>query len=480
MRIVDRSEKVDHSLGCRVKEALLTIDEVLAIETLVSEWTGKGATTMNGISTDSRLLRPGEWFCAIAGERFDGHEFVPKAMARGAAGAIVNQEWFRNHPEWADRALLIVEDTLQAYQEIARHYRNKTSIPVIGITGSSGKTTCKEMVYSVLSQRFAAHCNAKSFNNHIGLPATLLTLRPNHEILVAEVGTNHFGELRRLGQILNPTVVVLTNIGFAHLEAFGSLEGVLRAKLELLESLPANGTVVFNSDDPLLSAVRYPGQTHLRYGLYPPADVRATDLSCNDTACYQFSVDDRLYRLPIAGRHNVYNALAAIAVGQFFSLSFEEIQRGLQNFVAVEKRMQIEHLGGMMLVNETYNANPSSMAAALRTLADMTLAAGGRRIAVLGDMLELGSSAVKQHQNLAEQVVDAGVEILFLYGDYTRYTAESAHRYADLKVYHFAKKEDLADHLHEIIHANDIILFKGSRGMQMESVIESLKTRKSE
>ncbi|MBN1540877.1 UDP-N-acetylmuramoyl-tripeptide--D-alanyl-D-alanine ligase [candidate division KSB1 bacterium] len=464
-----------------MSETALKIGLILDLPQLRADWKGDPDVVVGSISTDSRSLRPGEWFCAIRGERFDGHRFVDRAFEQGAAGAIVERAWAARQPNnTGEKPLLIVDDTLVAYQEIARCYRELFTIPVIAITGSSGKTTCKEMIAAVLSQRFSVHRNCKSYNNHIGVPATLLGLSRQHEILVAEVGTNHFGELRRLGYLLQPNLAVVTNIGYAHLEAFGSLDGVLRAKLELFEALAIDGTAFYNCDDPHLATAEFHATGRSSFGLKACADVRGSNLECDELACYRFQVDGISFRLTTPGRYNVYNALAAIAVGRFFGLSDAEIQAGLLDFTAAEKRMEIERVGGALFLNATYNANPSSMATALETLQDFALPANGRRIAVLSDMLELGDYAVPEHRNLADRAVAAGVDLLFLFGELVRHTAKRAHEFPGLQVRHFDDKQELAQHLLRVLQPTDVVLVKGSRAMQMEAVIEFIQTRKSE
>ena len=430
------------------------------------------------MSTDSRTIRSGELFVALVGDQFDGHHFALNALEKGALAAVVNRDWYERNKERAQSYnFIVVEDSLKAYQEFARYYLSKFGLHKIALTGSSGKTTTKEAIYSVLSQKFNVLRNIKSYNNHVGVPATIFSLRPEHDVLLSEMGTNHFGELARLSYIVEPTVCVLTNIGFAHLEFFKSLDGVLKAKMEIFASAARDGTAIYNFDDPRLRKQTFPVAHKLSFGLTPGADVQATIINCDDQACYTFEVQKRRFKLRVPGRHNVANALAAVAVGKHFGLTLDEIAAGLATFSAVDQRMHVFDINGIRVLDDSYNSNPDSCRAAFSTVADMRLDSAARRIAVLGDMLELGDYSRAEHERLADEAAQYKFDALFLFGEETKWTAQRAQQIGLRHVAHFEDKDELHRQLLRFIRRGDIVLVKGSRGMKMETVIKALKSR---
>jgi UDP-N-acetylmuramoyl-tripeptide--D-alanyl-D-alanine ligase len=425
----------------------------------------------SAVCTDSRSVQKGDIFVALQGDRYDGHEFVETALREGATIALVNRQWHVEHPSVVP--VVVVTDTLLAYQEAARCHRLRHPIPVIAVTGSAGKTTSKEMMYKVLSRRYRVLRNKKSFNNHVGVPATLFELTPDHELLLTELGTNHFGELDRLSYLVEPVVAVIVNIGYAHLEFFGDLDGVRRAKFEIFNHCRPGAVAVYNNDDGWLCGQRYPVSGACGFGYERPADLTAEVMGCDDNGCYRFKVLQEVVQLKVPGRHNISNALAAAAVGMHYNLTPAEIRAGLEAFQAVDKRMQVRTLAGIRIMNDAYNANPGSCRAALDTLADVS--AHGRKIAVLGDMLELGPYEVTEHRRLADHVVAARLDALFLFGSRTRDTWQRAEELGMKAVFHFDDKSELARSLFSFLETDDVVLVKGSRGMQMENVITHLE-----
>ena len=455
---------------------LLTIKDILALDHLQPEWYGPPHQTFHGVSTDSRSCTSGDLFFAIRGERFDGHHFVDAVLDQGAGGAVVDREWAQN-TNLSNKPLFVVSNALEAYQDIARAHRMKFDIPVIALTGSSGKTTTKEMIFAVLSQRYKVHRSVKSFNNHIGVPATLFGLTGEHEILVAELGTNHFGELERLSSLVQPTVCLLLNIGYAHLEAFGDLHGVLQAKLEIFSGCQKGGVAVYSADDPMIDKRLIPLERKISFGTHADATVKGTVLGCDEQARYRFQVEDQTIQLQVPGRHNVDNALAAVAIGKQFSLSGAEIKRGLESFHPVGKRLHVERIGSLLVIDDSYNANPSSCSAALETFSDMKSAPAARRIAVLGDMLELGEVSAAEHAKLAFVVRQKPVDAVFCYGREMSHLAKKAAELGMKNVYYYMDKKDLASDLFAFCRAGDLLLIKGSRGMQMESILSMLEQK---
>ncbi len=458
---------------------LLTISDLAGLQSLNAKWNGSGnlpAKQLNGISTDSRKILPGELFWAIRGDRFDGHNFVQQAINGGAIAAVVSQEWFEvNKDAFPGQPLISVADTLDAYQLLARQYRLKFNIPVIAITGSAGKTTTKEFVASVLSQKFTVLKNVKSFNNHIGVPTTLFQLRSEHELLIAEVGTNHFGELDRLSYLAQPSICLFTNIGYAHLEFFKNLGGVTKAKMEVLNHLAVDGVVFYNGDDTILAKQTFAVEKAVSFGFGNQNNICGTELQCDLLGCYTFNLSGTMIKLAIPGRHNVRNALAAAAIGQHFYLTMDEIKDGLEAVQPVDKRMQVQKVNDVFILNDSYNGNPDSCRAALETAADTSVKKGGRRIAVFGDMLELGDYSREEHTKLADVIKAAGFDAVFLFGEETKFTAKRA---GDLDFQIVTQRQDmdlLIDDLKKYIRPNDLVLVKGSRSMRMERVIVGLQ-----
>ncbi len=442
------------------------------------EWFGDTALLdrpLMGVSTDSRTVKPDDLFVALAGERFDGHDFVAPLLTSGGRIAMVAKKWLEQHAaELAAPNLIVVADTLVAFQDAASAYRRTFAIPAVAVTGSVGKTTTKEAIFTVLSQKYRVLRNAKSFNNHIGVPLTLFELRDEHQILLTELGTNHFGELDRLSELVGPDMALITNIGHAHLEFFKDLSGVVRAKFEIFNHCKPDGLALYNADDPMLRSQVYPLARSFSFALNGPADLSAQIVGCDARARYTLRLMQHDVALPVSGRHNVYNALAAAAVGVQFDLSIDEIAAGLRALPAVEKRTDLLACAGVTLMNDTYNANPSSCAAALQTLTDLAVQGAGRRIAVLGDMLELGGYSVSEHRKLADLAASHSIDWLLLYGRETQATLERADELV-LPVRHFSEKSSLLDFLTGFIQPGDVVLFKGSRGMQMETLVEGVR-----
>jgi UDP-N-acetylmuramoyl-tripeptide--D-alanyl-D-alanine ligase len=451
----------------------LTLDKIM---TLFPCWTmgALAPDALTGVSTDTRSLRSGELFVALRGDVFDGHEFVSTAFSKGALAVLVDQRYIAQQT-YPPGAYIIVEDTLKAYQLMARFYRKKLAPTVVALTGSAGKTTCKEFIYAALSEKYSVHKSQKSFNNHVGVPATLLELTRQHEILVTELGTSHFGEISNLSFLVEPDICLLLNIGYAHLEFLNDLDGVAKAKMEIFDHAAADNIAIYNADDALLARQRYPSAQQMTFAIHNAADVRAENLTCDGDARYAFTVQGTYFQLAIPGRHNVYNALAAIAVGLQFSVPLERIAVAFERVTSVEHRMRVLHRQNMIIIDDAYNANPGSCAAALATLADFQTGEGGRRIAVLGDMLELGEYAKREHEKLAAAALQNDIDALFLYGDAAEATAQRAKQLPFTYVRHFKTQSDLAAELTGFVVPGDVILVKGSRGMHMENVLDTFK-----
>lgn len=441
---------------------------------------GVESTPVFGVSTDSRKIIPGSVFVALSGEKFDGHTFAAAALDKGAAGIIAARSLPVEIPQ--DVFVIEVGDTLRALQDIARYHRLKYDIPLIAVTGSNGKTTTKDMIAAVLASKFVTLKTEANYNNEIGLPLTLLGLRDEHQAAVVEMGMRGPGEIKELAEIALPTIAVVTNVGETHMELLGSLNNIARAKAELVEALDAQGVAFLNSDDALVSGMgaRCRGSI-IYYGTNSRADVQATDIQvlAGDKTAFMVRAGARQFAavIPVPGRYNAVNAAAAVAVGLHLGMSESEIERGLSNFAPSAMRMDIMITKqGYKLLNDVYNASPLSMRAALDTLTDI---AAGRKIAILGDMLELGDISTAAHRDVGRQVAEKGINGLFTFGEQAAYIAEGARQTARTPDYvgSFTAVERLVEKLLAFARAGDTILVKGSRGMRMERVGKALADR---
>jgi len=435
-----------------------------------------------GVSTDSRTVAHGELFVALRGPNFDGHRFIAEAVARGARAVVVDAAGRRGL--WPRVAEIVVSDTTTALGNLAHLYRRKFDIPVVAIGGSSGKTTTKDMVAAVLGARYRVLSTDKNFNNQIGVPKTLFRMDETHEIAVIEIGTNHPGELRSLCDILEPTHGLLTNIGREHLEFFQSIDGVEEEEGMLFDHLAQrSGTTAFvNADDPRVVARAHWCRKKLAYGFGGRiSGVRGRKLRLGDTACAQFEfLGGRIKKavpvqLGIPGRHQAMNALAAAAIGLAFRVQPGAIAGALGAFCASDKRMEVLDMVGITVLNDTYNANPDSTIAALETLAAMRLP--GKRIAVLGDMLELGSREKEEHRRVGEAASRLGIDYLLTFGPRARQIHEAA---TTTFAVHYEQKNVLAEYLAELVAPGDAVLLKGSRGTTMEDIVTFLGQRLQE
>lgn len=448
------------------------------------------AGQVGGFSIDSRTIRPGELFVALHGPRFDGHDFVDAALQRGAAGAVVARREFQaRRGRWAslsDRALFVlVDDPLAALQSMASWHRERFRPPLIGVTGSNGKSTTKEMIASILAGRGPVLKNEGNLNNHIGLPLSLLRLGKEHHAAVVEIGISQKGEMKRLCEMARPTVGVVTNVGPAHLEFLGDLAGVAEEKGKMFESVRNGGIAVINRDDPYLQPWEERLGDKWTFGLNAPADVTAGDLSQESGRIrFMLRIDRRggeraEITLSTFGVHQVYNALAAAAASAALGFGLNEIREGLAQFRPMALRSELLEAKGVHILLDAYNANPASMKASLEMLASYRPAGGGgegRKIALLGDMLELGAAAAPAHFEIGRRAAEVGIDLLIVTGDWAEKTAEGARRggmTAEAVSIH-PDLESVRGFLREKIKTGDCILIKGSRGMKMERALAGL------
>ena len=422
-----------------------------------------------GVSTDSRTLESGQLFFALVGPHFDGHEFLAAAADRGAAGAVVSRSAADELP------CIRVPDTLRGLGDLAGHWRQRFDIPLVGVTGSAGKTTVKEMIAGILAESRVTLVTQGNLNNEIGVPLTLFGLAARHQAAIIEMGANHAGEIGRLASIARPSVGVVTLAGAAHLEGFGSIEGVARAKGELFTSLPEDGVAVINVDDCYAGLWRRMAEPRqiVGFGLGPGADYTARELSMEVDGAPHIRfrlvcpLGETLVSIPLAGRHNVTNALAAAAAAAATGASLEDIRAGLAKTPGVQGRMQLKPgLAGCRIIDDTYNANPGSMRAAL----DFLCALGGRPWAAMGDMGELGERAVRLHAEIGDYARSVGVERLFTVGRLAEAAAASFGAGSET----FTDVESMVRRLRSQLKADVNLLVKGSRSAAMERVVTAL------
>jgi UDP-N-acetylmuramoyl-tripeptide--D-alanyl-D-alanine ligase len=439
---------------------------------------GPGERLITNLSTDSRTLQPGDLFVALRGDNFDGHKFIAQAMQRGAAGAIVERAWTGKPAP--DFSLLRVEDTLAAYQQIAGTYRHSLGLKVVAITGSNGKTSTKDFTAAVLARRFRVTKTDGNFNNHVGLPQTMLRASARDQVAVWEIGMNHPGEIAPLAQLARPNIAIITNIGLAHIEFMGSREAIAQEKGDLAASLGPDGTLVLNSSDEFAEAIARRTSANTIFAGLEHGAVRADEIVQTASGA-EFSILEGAHRchalLPVPGLHMVQNALLAIAAGRVLGVSLEDCAAGLASAPLTQARLQIKSIRGVQFIDDSYNANPDSMKAALRTL--MELETDGQRIAVLGQMAELGEQSAVGHREVGETAASLGIDRLIALGEGGREIAEAARAAGLTNSIGVTTVEEAAELLAET-QRGDLVLVKGSRAARTERVLEEFARRQPE
>ncbi|SDY60735.1 UDP-N-acetylmuramoyl-tripeptide--D-alanyl-D-alanine ligase [Thermoactinomyces sp. DSM 45892] len=434
---------------------------------------------ISSVSTDTRSLQQGALYVPLVGDRFNGHQFLSQAIEAGAVVALWNE--LEPIPEgFCDIPLIVVPDTLTALQQMAKKYREEIAIPVVGITGSNGKTTTKDLVAAVLGQVFRVHKTAGNLNNHIGVPLTLLSIPEETEIAIVEMGMNHVGEISLLSQLAMPQVAIVTNIGESHIAHFGSREGIADAKLEIIDGLSSNGTLIYDGDESLLAEkVRKIPQTQIRIGWKEKNDEMPLDIEMLGTKGFTFQSKQthHRYHLSLLGRHNIVNACYAIAVGRFFHMSEEQIAQGLLHVGLTGMRLEmITAKNGMPIINDCYNASPTSMKAAIRLLQEMEPTK--EKWALLGDIRELGDEWEESyHRELGAYVIEKGIHKLFTVGDRGKWIAEGAQEVRhdpSCEMIHFSSVEEAGKYIDKVGHPQALMLVKASRAMKLDQVIRSL------
>ena len=432
-------------------------------------------------SKDTRIIKKDDTYIGIKGEKFDGNEFWKEALQNGAKTVIVQKINFEKEDleKFNSKNIILVDDTLKALYEIARYKRSLYNIPVVGVTGSVGKTSTKDIIASVLSKKYKTLKTEGNNNNNIGLPFTILKLK-DHEAAVIEMGMNHFNEISLLTSIAKPTVSVITNIGTSHIGNLGSRENILKAKLEILQGMDKK-MLVINNDNDLLHEWYLENKHEVEiktYGINNESELMAKNIDLEDFGSNFSCVSKQEsfgVSVPIGGEHFVYNALCATLVGKILGLNNEEIKEGIKGFELTKKRMDIDILSnGVKVINDSYNASFESMKASLKYLGEFK---ENRKIAVLGDMFELGEFSKDLHEKVGKEVQKNNIDILFCTGDYAKFIASRAELSGMKKenVYYFKDKEEIVFKLKELMLPNDVILFKASNAVKLFEIVEKLK-----
>lgn len=428
--------------------------------------------TLADVCTDTRKIQPGSLFVCLRGERFDGHSFASQAAQLGAAALLVD------HPVDADVPQLVVTDTGKALLQLAGWYRRRFQLPVVGLTGSVGKTTTKEFIALVLGAKYNTLKTQGNLNNEIGVPQMLFRLEDSHTAAVIEMGMNHFGEISRLTRAVAPTVGLITNIGVSHIENLGSRAGILQAKLEILEGMAPDAPLIVNTDNDMLRTVKLGDRPLLTFAIDDQsADFTATDIAeqgSTTTFTVHHSTFTQPVTIPTVGIHNVYNALAAMAVGYVTGVDPAAAAAALANYVPAGMRQNLVQVGGVQVIEDCYNASPDSMRAALQTLGKLPV---HRRYAVLGAMLELGDYAKEAHTQVGMMAAENGIDGVLAYGADAAYIVEAAKQAGLENARLFDTKEALAQSLAQQVQPGDGVLFKGSRGMHLEDVMHTVYER---
>lgn len=431
---------------------------------------GNGENNIIGFTQDSRQVIKGGMYIPLKGERFDGHDFIEAAFANGAQ-AIITEKPISHE----GKDIILVDDTLKALGDMARYVRIHSHALVVGITGSVGKTSTKDMIYSVVSQQYKALKTLGNYNNNIGLPLTILRYS-DEEAMVIEMGMNHLGEIDYLTNIALPDVACITNVGTAHIGQLGSRDNILKAKMEITHGLKENGTLIINHDNDKLATVKPDGFTLKTIGIDHPADLQANHVSlAEDSSDFDIHYDGKIYHVhvPVAGKHFVYNALVAIAAGLALNIDMEKCISGVEAFELTKNRADLLELAqGVKVFDGTYNANLDSMKSSIAVLAQYP----GRKIAVLGDMLELGDFSEKLHREVGDALVANNIDLTLAVGKASEYIIDEVMKNGG-KAVHFDNNADLTVALLDTILPDDVILVKASNGMHLSEVVTALKEK---
>lgn len=456
-----------------IKRTLKQINNMIQVENNISAFEN---VEISGVTIDSRKIMPGNLFVPFIGEHVDGHRYVEDALKNGASAAFWQKD-VPNPPEGLP--IIVVEDTLVALQELARSYRSELNVKVVGITGSNGKTTTKDMTANLLALQYKVQKTEGNFNNHIGLPLTILGLEKDTEIAVLEMGMSSIGEIEFLTKLACPSAVIITNIGESHLQDLGSRERIAEAKLEIVKGLTEDGLIVYHGDEPLLrERMTNDEGTALKqtFGRFDMNTLYPTNIKQTDNGSY-FKINgiETEFELPVLGTHNILNALAAMLVAHYFGISYDKMKVGLATLKVTNMRMElIEGIHGEKVINDAYNASPTSMNAAIELVT--SLSGYKRKILVLGDMLELGPEEESFHLAVGKEIDYSKIDYVFTYGKLGEFIAKGAQEvFPEDRVFSFLDKNKLLGELKKYTNKDTLILVKGSRGMKLEEIVHGLQ-----
>lgn len=428
---------------------------------------------VEGVSTDTRDIKVQNLFIPLVGEKFDGHNFVFDAIQKGAVATL----WDKKHPTpYLDAGIIIVDDTLKAYQKLANSYLSATGAKVIGITGSNGKTGTKDILASILEEKFRVHKTAKNLNNDIGLPKTIMEMDLDDEAIVLEMGMDNFGDIRTLTNIAKPDIAVITNIGDSHLQELGTKENIARAKFEILEGLKPDGVFIFNNDDDILREVIKEftiSQKVIKIGTREDSDVIIRPIRSDEEGS-SFSIGEYAYSIPFIGKHQIYNVSVAIAIAGLMGMNYADIVRGLAKVKLTGMRMELMHLPSFDILNDCYKSNPQSLTSCIETVYSMR--GYKNKILILSDMLELGENERKLHFAVGEKIDRNKIDYVICIGDLAKEIYNGANGNFNVNnLFHFDTNEEVVKKVKEILSQDTLIMVKGSRGMKLEKIIDMLK-----
>lgn len=428
---------------------------------------------VEGVSTDTRDIKLHNLFIPLVGAKYDGHTFAFDAIKKGAIATL----WDKNHPTpYLDAGIIVVDDTLKAYQKLANSYLKATKSKVIGITGSNGKTGTKDILASILEENFRVHKTAKNLNNEIGVPKTIMEMDLDDEAIVLEMGMERFGEISVLTNIANPDIAVITNIGDSHLLELGTKENIARAKFEILEGLKPDGIFIFNNDDDILREVirEYSiPQRVIKIGTREDSDVIIRPIRSDESGS-SFSIGEYAYSIPFIGKHQIYNVSVAITIAGLLGMDYASIVKGLSKVKLTGMRMELMHLPSFDVLNDCYKSNPQSLMSCIETV--YTMKGYKNKILILSDMLELGENEEKLHFNVGEKIDRDRIDYVICVGDLAKEIYNGANRNFNVKnLFYFETKGEVIEKVREIISEDTLIMVKGSRGMKLEEIIEKLK-----
>lgn len=453
-----------------LKATLETIAKIVGGELITQSMKDK---VVEGISTDTRDIKTYNLFIPLVGEKFDGHTFAFDAIKKGAIATL----WDRHHPTpYIDAGIIIVDDTLKAYQKLASSYLNATGAKTIAITGSNGKTSTKDILYSILEGKFRVHKTFKNLNNEIGVPKTIMEMNLDDEAVILEMGMERFGEISTLTNIAKPDIAVITNIGDSHLLELGTKENIARAKFEILEGLKPDGIFIFNNDDDILREVirEYSiSQKIIKIGTREDSDVIIRPIQSDESGS-SFAIGEYAYNIPFIGKHQIYNVSVAITIAGLLGMSYPEIVKGIANVKLTGMRMELMHMPSFDVLNDCYKSNPQSLISCIETV--YTMKGYKNKILIMSDMLELGENERKLHFNVGEKIDRNKIDYVICVGDLAKEIYNGANRNFNVNnLFYFENKADVVKKVREIISEDTLIMVKGSRGMKLEEIIEQLK-----